>query len=78
MIDIPLRLKLQKPQIAKFLTDWSKANERTFDFSAEKDKEEFVAAMMALAGSIAQTNKKAAASLVVNDDGVELVYLRLQ
>lgn len=76
---IPLILKLQRPQIAKFLLDWTNANEnRTFDLSNENEKEEFINAITELAQTIAQTSKKSTPSVVIGDNGVQSVYLRVQ
>jgi len=76
---IPLKFKLSKPTIAKFLLDWTTTNEnRVFEFANEKDKQEFATALTSLVQSIAQTAHNGSISLIIGDDGVESVYLRIK
>ena len=65
-----------KPLISDWTNQWKKNFERrVFDFSSEKDQEDFNLAVKELVKHIVHTSKKASIATVITDDHIRTAYI---
>ena len=71
-------LKQKHPEIAKFLEEWKDKYEKKYDLSDETNQANFYESMLEISRHIAHTAVSAQVNTIVNNDGLETIYIKIE